>query len=259
MEVIEEGEDILLYHSQNKKWIITIKKDLKFHTHLGIIDLNEIINKPYGILIMSNKGKKIYVLKPTIYDLILKSRRKTQIVYPKDLGYIIARTGLESNSIVVEIGTGSGALTTFLANIVKPKGHVYTYDINEEFVNIAKENVKKAGLEEYVTFNIKDIMKEGIDINTADLVVIDLGDPWSVIDIVKNILKPSKMLVSICPTMNQAEKLSTILNNGFIDIECNELMIRTIEAREGMTRPSFRMIGHTTYLVFARRLYDNSR
>jgi tRNA (adenine57-N1/adenine58-N1)-methyltransferase len=31
-------------------------------------------------------------------------------------------------------------------------------------------------------------------------------------------------------------------------------MIRNMEAREGMTRPSMRMIGHTTYLVFARKV-----
>jgi tRNA (adenine57-N1/adenine58-N1)-methyltransferase len=259
MELIEESKDVLLYYSPTKKWIINVKKGLKFHTHLGIIDIDEIINKPYGVAIISNKGKKLYVLKPTIYDLIFKSKRKTQIVYPKDLGYIIARTGLGSNEIAIEIGTGSGALTTFLANIVKPNGHVYTYDINEEFVNIAKSNVRKAKLEEYVTFNIKDIRNEKLESHIADLVTIDLGDPWNVIDIVKNILKPSKMLVSICPTMNQAEKLSMVLKDGFIDIECNEIMIRTIEAREGMTRPAFRMIGHTTYLVFARRLYDSSK
>lgn len=254
MENVEEGKHVLLYYSQSKKWLIRVKRGKKVHTHIGVIDVDNIIDKPYGIMIKSNKDKIVYALKPTIYDLILKSERKTQIVYPKDLGYIVARTGLSSGDIVVEIGTGSGALTTFLANIVKPNGYVYTFDINEEFVEIAKKNVKKAGLEEYVTFNIN--REEEIE---ADVVVVDLGDPWTVIDFIKRVLKPSKMLVAICPTMNQAEKLSVALKDGFIDIECNEILIRTIEAREGMTRPAFRMIGHTTYLVFARRLYNDSK
>ncbi len=252
---IVEGEYVLLYYKQGRSWLTSVKKGKKVHTHIGVINLDDIIDKPYGISIESNKGKRIYVLKPTLYDFILKSERLTQIVYPKDLGYIIARTGLQSGDIVVEVGTGSGALTTYLASIVKPSGHVYTYDINERFVEIARRNITKAGLERYATFNIEDVRDKHLDIK-ADLVVVDLGEPWSIIDFIKKVLKPSKMVVSICPTMNQAEKLSEALKDGFIDIECIEIMIRNIEAREGMTRPSFRMIGHTTYLVFARRLYD---
>ncbi len=242
---------MLLYYTQSKRWLVSVKKNKKVHTHIGVIDLDDIIDKPYGIAVKSNKDKVVYALKPTIYDFILKSERKTQIVYPKDLGYIVARTGLANGDIVVEIGTGSGALTTFFANIVKPNGHIHTFDVNEEFVSIAKKNIIRAGLEEYVTFHM-----DGEEIE-ADLVVVDLGAPWSMIDFIKRVLKPSRMLVAICPTMNQAEKLSVALKDGFIDIECNEILIRTIEAREGMTRPAFRMIGHTTYLVFARRLYDN--
>lgn len=253
--MIKEGDYVLLYYKERKGWLTLVTKDKKLHTHIGIIDINDLINKPYGISIETNKGKKVYVLKPTLYDFILKSERLTQIVYPKDLGYIIARTGLGSGYTVIEIGTGSGALTTFLASIVKPNGHIYTYDINERFVEIAKKNIKKVGLEEYVTFIIKDPRNE-TEYRKADLVVVDLGEPWSVIDFIKKVLKPSMMLVAICPTMNQAERLSKELKNGFIDIECVEIMLRNIEAREGMTRPAFRMIGHTTYLVFARRLYD---
>ena len=251
MESIEEGKHVLLYYTQSKRWLVRVKKGKKVHTHIGVIDLDDIIGSSYGIAVKSNKDKVVYALKPTIYDYILKSERKTQIVYPKDLGYIVARTGLSNGDIVVEIGTGSGALTTFLANIVKPDGHVHTFDINEEFVEVAKKNVSKADLLKYVTFHMDNQEIE------ADLVVVDLGDPWNVIDFIKRVLKPSRMLVAICPTMNQAEKLSVALKDGFVDIECNEILIRTIEAREGMTRPAFRMIGHTTYLVFARRLYDS--
>ena len=71
---------------------------------------------------------------PTIFDFVMKSDRKTQIVYPKDLGYIAIRTGLKSGCNVLEIGTGSASLTTFFASLVGPSGHVFTYDINEEFM-----------------------------------------------------------------------------------------------------------------------------
>lgn len=255
MAKIEEGSYVLLFHTPRKKWLTKVARGKKMHTHLGIIDLESAIGLPYGTLVRTTEGKEIYLLQPTIYDLVMKSERRTQIVYPKDMGYIASRTGLTSGSTVLEIGTGSGALTTFMAGIVKPDGHVYTYDIRPEFMEIAKRNLVKAGLEKFVTMTQKNIL-EGIDIKDADLAIVDLGDPWTVVKAVHGCLKGSGCFVAICPTMNQIEKLATELkDSNFADIECSEMMIRHIEARPNMTRPSFRMIGHTAYLVFARKVY----
>jgi tRNA (adenine57-N1/adenine58-N1)-methyltransferase len=204
--------------------------------------------------IKTSLDKKIYLIQPTIYDYIMKSERNTQIVYPKDLGYIAIRSGIQNGSKVLEIGTGSGALTTFLASIVKPNGHVYTYDINPEFMKIAKKNLVKSKMDEYVTMTEYDI-RNGISLQEFDAAIIDLGDPWTVVENVYKVLKGSGAFLAICPTMNQAEKTAISLkNNYFTDIECVEILIRNIEAREGMTRPSMRMIGHTTYLIFARKI-----
>ena len=107
---------------------------------------------------------------------------------------------------------------------------------------------------EYVTMNQHD-PHQGVDVREADIAVVDLGDPWTVLDQVHEALKGSGAFVAICPTMNQIEKTATELKRaGYADVDCVELMIRTMEAREGMTRPSMRMIGHTTYLVFARKV-----
>jgi len=208
----------------------------------------------YGSAIRTTEGKLIFLMEPTIYDFIMKSERKTQIVYPKDLGYIVARTGLKNGSKVLEVGTGSGALATFLASIVKPEGHIYSFDVNLEFMETAKRNLKKAGMDEYVTMYQHD-PHQGIDIRNADVATVDLGDPWTVVDQVYDTLKGGGAFVAICPTMNQIEKTATQLKkSGYADIDCVELLIRNMEARDGMTRPSMRMIGHTTYLVFARKV-----
>jgi tRNA (adenine57-N1/adenine58-N1)-methyltransferase len=107
---------------------------------------------------------------------------------------------------------------------------------------------------DFVTMNQHD-PHQGVDVREADIAVVDLGDPWTVIDQVYDALKGSGAFVAICPTMNQIEKTATELKrSGFADVDSVELMIRTMEAREGMTRPSMRMIGHTTYLVFARKV-----
>lgn len=234
-----------------------MSKNESLHTHIGVIRHADAIGKEFGSRLVTNKDKYVYLLEPTSYDFVLKIQHGTQIVYPKDLGYIVARAGIQSGQKIVEIGTGSGSLTSFIAGIVKPRGHVYTFDIDEDFMRIAQKNIDKAGMTKYVTmkkFDIKTAKK--IPITEADLVLVDLGDPWVVMPQVRKILKGSGGVFSICPTMNQLEKLvSALVQNEFTDIECSEHIIRTIDAREGKTRHSFQGIGHTTYLCYARKAF----
>lgn len=254
MGKIEEGSFVLLFHTPRKKWLARVTQDKKLHTHLGIIDISATIGMEYGSAVRTTEGKLIFLIEPTIHDFIMKSERRTQIVYPKDLGYIAARTGLKNGSKVLEVGTGSAALATFMASIVKPDGHIYSFDVNPEFMEIARRNLEKSAMSPYVTLHQHD-PHQGVDVREADVAIVDLGDPWTVVDQVHDALKGSGAFVAICPTMNQIEKTATELKRaGYVDIECVELMIRNMEAREGMTRPSMRMIGHTTYLVFARKV-----
>jgi tRNA (adenine57-N1/adenine58-N1)-methyltransferase catalytic subunit len=251
---IQEGSYVLLFHTHKKKWLAKVTLEKKMHTHLGVIDVSSIIGMEYGSLVRTTEGKVVYLVEPTIHDFVMKSERRTQIVYPKDFGFIAARTGLKNGSKVLEIGTGSASLTTFIASIVKPDGHIYTFDINPDFLATAKRNLEKSGMAEYVTMHQHD-PHQGLVIRDVDIAIVDLGDPWTIINQVHQALKGSGAFVAICPTMNQLEKIATGLKqNGYIDIDCIEIMIRNIEAREGMTRPSMRMIGHTTYLAFARKV-----
>ena len=252
---ITDGAYVLFFYQATKNWLTKIEKSKKLHTHIGFIDFDQVLGLEYGSSIVTPKQKRVYLMEPTIYDFVMKSDRKTQIVYPKDLGYIAIRTGLKSGSNVLEIGTGSASLTTFFASLVGPSGHVFTYDVNEEFMEIAQKNLKKSDMEKNVSMFNRDIMKEGLELSEIDVAIIDLGDPWNVLHIVHKCLKSSGSVAIICPTMNQLEKTSKHMNEiGFIDIESTEILIRNIEAREGKTRPSMRMIGHTTYLLFGRKI-----
>lgn len=252
---ITDGAYVLFFYQATKNWLTKIEKSKKLHTHIGIIDFDQVLGLEYGSSIVTPKQKRVYLVEPTIYDFVMKSDRKTQIVYPKDLGYIAIRTGLKSGSNVLEIGTGSASLTTFFASLVGPSGHVFTYDVNEEFMEIARKNLKKSDMEKNVSMYKRDIMKEGLELSEMDVAIIDLGDPWNVLHIVHKCLKSSGSVAIICPTMNQLEKTSKHMYEiGFTDIESTEILIRNIEAREGKTRPSMRMIGHTTYLLFGRKI-----
>jgi tRNA (adenine57-N1/adenine58-N1)-methyltransferase catalytic subunit len=253
---IAEGQNVLIFYQNGKTWLTRVSNAHKLHTHIGVIDFKDIIGLEFGSKYITNKDKTVFLLEPTTYDLIIKSERKTQIVYPKDLGFIAARTGLKNGCKVIEIGTGSAALTTFFASIVKPDGHIFTFDVNEEFMKIARKNLEKACLQEFVTMHLHNSY-HGLEVVDADIAVIDLGDPWNVLEIVSKSLKPSGSVVAICPTVNQIEKTAIQMRRGgFTDIEAIEIFTRNIEAREGMTRPSMRMIGHTTYLIFARKILE---
>ena len=257
MEIIKQNSPVLFFFNSSKKWLAKISKKELLHTHIGIIKHADAIGKEYGSKLITNKDKYVYLLKPTMYDYIMKIQHGTQIVYPKDLGYIVARAGIQNNQKIVEIGTGSASLTSFVASIVKPRAHVYTFDVNENFMKIAAKNLKKCGMEKYVTqenLDIKTVKK--VPITDADVAIIDLGDPWTVIPQVRQMLKGSGAVFAICPTMNQLEKLTmSLVENEFTDIESTEHILRTIEAREGKTRHSFQGIGHTTYLCFARKAF----
>ncbi len=257
MAKIKQHSPVLFFYNNSKKWLTKISKKESFHTHLGVIKHSDAIGKEYGSKLITNKDKYVYLLEPTMYDYVMKIQHGTQIVYPKDIGYIITRAGIGDGQKILEIGTGSGSLTSFIASIVKPRGHVYTFDVDENFMKIAEKNIRKAGVSKYVTQHNLDLKTaKKMPLEDMDVALIDLGDPWVVIPQVRQMLKGSGCVFAICPTMNQLEKLTmALVENEFTDIESTEHIIRTIEAREGKTRHSFMGIGHTTYLCFARKAF----
>ena len=257
MAKIKQNSPVLFFYNNSKKWLAKISKNESFHTHIGILKHSDAIGKEYGSKLITNKDKYVYLLEPTMYDYVMRIQHGTQIVYPKDIGYIIARAGIGDGQKILEIGTGSGSLTSFIASVVKPRGHVYTFDVDENFMKIAEKNIKKAGVSKYVTQHNLDLKTaKKMPLENMDVALIDLGDPWVVIPKVRQMLKGSGSIFAICPTMNQLEKLTmALVENEFTDIESTEHIIRNIEAREGKTRHSFQGIGHTTYLCFARKAF----
>jgi tRNA (adenine57-N1/adenine58-N1)-methyltransferase len=256
---IRSGDRVLLYLDSRRTWLVQISEgSAGFHTHAGIIDLPGLIGRKYGDRVLTTLNETIVLLKPTILDFIMKSERRTQIVYPKDFAYIATRAGLRSGSQVLECGTGSGALTSFFASIVSPSGYVRTYEEREDFFDIAAKNIVKAGMSQCVSMERANL-REGVEKDSSfDLVMLDTGDPWTLLDIAHRYLKGSGFVFTICPTTNQLETVAEAMLGRYVDIECVEIMFRRIEARLGKTRPSTRMIGHTCYLASGRKANTES-
>ena len=255
MSTIKNGDLVLLKFNGRREYVVKVLKGKRFETDKGYIELDKLIGLSYGSVVETNLGYKVLVLKPLIRDIINFFERKTQIIYPKDLAFIVYISGISSGSIVVEAGTGSGVLTATLAYYVKPNGKVYTYEVRREFMEIAKRNIFKAGLAEYVVFRNKDI-SEGIDEKNVDAVFFDLPDPWKYIDIAYETLKPSSPLIIFLPTITQVEKTLSALRSysGFCSTKVYELLLREYKSIPEELRPETWMVGHTGYIIFSRKI-----
>ena len=252
-ELIQEEDHVLLYLDRRRTYLVKVEKEKNFHTHKGFVKLDNLIGKSYGTKIKSSLNVEFVALKPVLRDYIMKSFRKTQIMYPKDIALTIMFSGIGPGSEVVDAGTGSGALTTALAHFVKPKGRVYSYEAREEFVEIAKKNLTRSGLIDFVKLKNKDVIA-GIDESDVDAVILDLATPWLVIPNAYTALKPSGTVVSFSPTIDQVVKtVEALKENSFVDIKTVECLLRGMQIARGKTRPQTLMTGHTGYITFARR------
>ena len=257
MSAIAEGDDVLLYLDKKRTYMIRVEADKQFHTHKGFIELGDLIGRPFGSPVVSSLGVEFYALRPLIRDRILKTDRRTQVLYPKDIGYLLIQLDVGSGSRVVEAGTGSGALTMALANAVRPDGMVYTYEINPKFQRVAAGNIERAGLADYVELKEGDVT-EGIDEEEVDVVILDLATPWAVVPLAYEALAGGGIFASFSPTIEQVMKtVSAIREHPFIVVETVELILRNITVAENKTRPQTRMIGHSGYITSARKVLES--
>jgi len=247
--MITEGENILLIDKKGKKYMIKCKG--KFHSHYGILDLNELIGKDYGTKIKTHKGDEFVVLKPNFIDYIEKMRKMPQIIQPKDAAVILAVTGLSRGSNVVEAGIGSGALTIFLANVIYP-GKIYCYEVREDFARIAEKNIREFKLDN-VFIKIKDIYG-GIEEEDIDLVALDIPEPEKVVKDAYESLKYGGFVFAYTPSLEQMLRFREKAEKYF-QIKTMECILREYESRKLGTRPKTLMLGHTGFLTFGRKIF----
>ncbi|MHA1130640.1 MAG: tRNA (adenine-N1)-methyltransferase [Candidatus Helarchaeota archaeon] len=258
-DLIQNGDKVLIVYDEKRRWIVQVKEGESFHTNKGIIQFDDLIDKPYGTQIQSSKGRNFSIFSPTPADFLFKVIRKTQIVYPKDAAFILINTGIGPGSRVVEAGSGSGGLCSILAYYVRPSGKIYSYELREDFYKKAQKTITRLGLEEFVEFKNKDITA-GIDEQNIDVIVLDLPTPWDVIPCTREPLKAGGILSAFLPTINQVQStVNSLKTFHFGDVMVYELLLRSwqITSRNKdflATRPQTPMVGHTGFIIFARKL-----
>lgn len=253
-ESIKEGDWVLLYFDEKRKYVVRVEAGRHFHTTMGGIDLSSLIGKKFGDRGETNVGEPFVISRPRLVDLLETFHRFTQVIYPKDLGYILLSSGVGPGAKVVEAGTGTGYLASVLAYYVKPSGRVFTYEARKDFYLKAVKNFESIGLLPYITAKNKNI-KDGIDEEDVDAVFLDLPDPWSIVDLAYDALIHGGSIVVFVPTVNQVERAVVALKKkGFKLIESVEIMMRKLKAVQGEMRPETIGVWHTGYIVRAQKL-----
>jgi tRNA (adenine57-N1/adenine58-N1)-methyltransferase catalytic subunit len=249
---IARGDQVLFRWSDHEALAQVTEKGAKVEG-LGVFNESTVVGKPWGASV-SVGAQTIHLLRPSLPDFVRLLKRGAQIITLKDAGAILANTGVGAGAFVVEFGVGSGALTLCLLHAVGPQGRVISVDNNPKSIEVARRNVARTPWGAVWDVREGDCA-DGVPETGVDAVVIDVAEPWRALGAAARALKHSGRLASFSPTVNQTERTVTALAAaGFADVRTVEVLEREHAIREGASRPSFEMLGHTGYLTFARKL-----
>src|SRR3989338_10308920 len=241
------SKKILIEPNSGKKFIV---KDVneEFHTSFGVISSKDLKSKKSEIT--SGSGKKMLLLDASFADLWENFQRAPQIMLQKDIGLVMAKTGINKDSEIVDAGGGSGSLCLSLANICKK---ITVYETHPEHHKVVQKNIVLSGLTN-VTLKHDDIYK-GIKEKELDLITLDLPEPCQVIKHAEKSLKDGGYLVIYLPNLTQMQKsLASLKGAPFKVLDIIELLERKWAINEQIMRPEFQMLGHTGFMAFCRKL-----
>jgi tRNA (adenine57-N1/adenine58-N1)-methyltransferase len=248
------GDLVLLISQDHKRFVFVLQPGAELQSHRGIVAHDDLIGQRWGQRIRSHLGVRFTLLRPSTDDLVRHIKRNTQIVYPKDAGYILMKLGVRAGSRVVEAGTGSGGMALVLSRAVMPTGRIYSYDNRPEMQSLAQQNLARLGLDRYVEFKLRDVM-EGFDETDVDALFYDLPNPWDYLEQAAAALSDGGFFGCILPTTNQVSQLLYALSGRtFTMVEVEELILRPYKPVPARLRPNDRIIGHTGFLIFARKV-----
>jgi tRNA (adenine57-N1/adenine58-N1)-methyltransferase len=254
---LAEGDLIVLVDKVGRRHRVRLRGGERYSIHSGLIQHDDLIGQPEGTMVTTQLGARLLAVRPTFAEQVTGRRRQTQPIYPKDLGAILVSADIHPGARVLEAGTGTGALTMAALRAVGPTGSVVSYEAREEFLEAATRAIVETmgEIPSNLVLKLGDVYA-GVEEREMDRVLLDLSEPWQAAAVVKEALRPGGIVFAHCPNVSQVQRLFDCLRElrGFGMLEAFELLQRGWTVRGRSMRPSHRMVAHTGFLCFARRL-----
>ena len=250
------GDLVSIVGRKDRLYVRKLVPQGRIHLHEGALNCDDLVGRADGCEVRTSKGEPVWVYRSTLADYIMKMPRRTNIVYPKDLGMILLWADVYPGCRALTAGTGSGALLLALARAVGQAGEVFGYDNREDMLDMTRQNLEAyLGECPHVKLRLGDVYAEIPD-RELDRVILDVPEPWAALDTVAGALKPGGILLAYVPTIGQAEQFVRAVQErqDFILPEVMEVLFRTWYVGERSVRPNFRMVGHTGFLCRTLRV-----
>lgn len=256
------GDRVQLTDAKRRHYTVILKEGGQFHSHKGIINHDDIVGMDEGSVIESTLGSSFLLFHHLMVDHVLSMPRGAAVIYPKDAAQILVEGDIFMGARVLEAGAGSGALSMSLLRAVGPEGHVYSYEIRDDHLEYAVDNV-----EEYFGSrpewwsprlgDLGDVTAEDLG-GPVDRIILDMLEPWENLETVRDLLIPGGVFMTYVATVPQLMKVM----EGIRELQCFtepkawESLVREWKVEGLATRPEHRMNAHTAFLIWTRRLAD---
>jgi tRNA (adenine57-N1/adenine58-N1)-methyltransferase len=253
---LRDRDAVVLVDRKQRSYLRTLRAGRVVTVRGNAVPSDALIGQPEGSVVTTARGERLLVLRPTYAQLIPSLPRQAQPIYPKDVGPLLLWGDIAAGMSVIEVGVGPGALTLALLRAVGPTGTLTSYEVREDFANRARENVARFhGDAPNWALRVADAF-DGFAERGVDRIVVDLAEPWRLLDRVAEALRPGGVVTGFVPTALQVKAFVDGLraHGGFAAVETLETLTRFWHVRDRSLRPEHRMVAHTGFLVFARRL-----
>jgi tRNA (adenine57-N1/adenine58-N1)-methyltransferase len=259
------GDRVQLTGPKGRLHTITLREDGELHTHHGVLKHTQLIGRPDGSVVANSGGHEYLALRPLLRDFVMSMPRGAAIVYPKDAAQILAEADIFPGATVVEAGVGSGALSLWLLRAIGAAGRLVSFERREDFAAVARANVETFIGEvppnwDVVVGDLAEALPDTVAAASVDRVVLDMLAPWECLDAVADALTPGGVVVCYVATATQLSRVAEYIRGTglFTEPDANETMVRGWHVEGLAVRPDHRMVAHTGFLVWARRLAPGS-